>query len=218
MPRALLFDFNGVILNDEPQHFAALQRTLAEFRIPLGRATYDRDYLGLDDRDVFRRAMAQAGLRLDDTALGALIDRKHEYWKKEVGRAADLVPGVERFIRRAAEEQYRLAVVSGALRREVEMILRERDLRGAFACVVASEDVAAAKPDPAGYRRALALLDVAPSAAVALEDSLPGRDAARAAGIPCVLLATSHRAEHLGAEIVWDDFEGRDPTELPWQP
>ena len=215
MSPALLFDFNGVILDDEPQHCAALIRTLGEIGVPLDRATYYRDYLGLDDRSCVRSALINAGRRVEESALEVLVARKHACWEAEIRRGASLVPGVEQFIRTAGQEGFGLAVVSGAARSEVEMILADRQLADAFSVVVAAEDVPAGKPDPVGYRKGLALLGVSPEDAIAFEDSLPGREAARGAGMWCVMLATSHPASLLGGgDAVWSDFRDHHPSEL----
>lgn len=215
MPLAFLFDFNGVIVDDEPQHCRALIGALAELQVPFDRTTYYRDYLGLDDRECFRRALAGTRMRVDDQGLAALIERKHQLWRKEIDQDLALVPGVDRFIRAAARDGYRMAVVSGALRREVEFGLSRAGLDSAFEHVVGAEDVAAGKPDPAGYRRGLELLGVPGSEAVAFEDSLPGYDAARSAGAACVMIATSYPAETLTrAPVVWRDFTDHRPEEL----
>ncbi len=66
MERAILFDFNGVIVDDEPQHCDALIATLAEYGLPLSRDDYYREYLGFDDRECFRFAFERSRLRVDD--------------------------------------------------------------------------------------------------------------------------------------------------------
>jgi sugar-phosphatase len=110
-----------------------------------------------------------------------------------------------------------LAVVSGALRREVDLVLETAGLRGLLAVLVAAEDFSACKPDPQGYNRASAALGVPPERCVAVEDSLPGLAAARAAGIRCAALSTSHPADALaGADAVWPHLVGRKPADLPW--
>jgi sugar-phosphatase len=127
------------------------------------------------------------------------------------------VPGALEFVRAAARDGYRLAVVSGALRREVELVLREAGLGTYFNVIVAAEDVRACKPDPEGYLRAREQLGVLPEQCVVIEDSLPGLAAARAAGMRCVMVATSHPAAELAAaDLVWPDLSGRHPRELPW--
>jgi HAD superfamily hydrolase (TIGR01509 family) len=128
-----------------------------------------------------------------------------------------LVPGAVDFIENAALEGFQLAIVSGALRSEIDLILELAGLRPHFAGIVAAEDVDACKPDPGGYNRARDLLELSPKRCVVIEDSLPGLQAARAAGLRCAMLATSHPETACSeADLVWRDFVGHEATELPW--
>jgi beta-phosphoglucomutase len=219
MVSAILFDFNGVIIDDEPQHCSALIATLAEDGIALDRDTYYREYLGFDDRECFRFTFERHGRRLDEQALAGAIERKHGHYARAVGDDLRLVPGAADFIESAALEAYQLGIVSGALRREIELVLDLAGLRPHFAAIVAAEDVIACKPDPRGYLLGREALDLPASRCVVIEDSLPGVAAARAAGMRCAMLATSHAEEACagaGADVVWPDFVGRSPVELPW--
>ena len=207
MHRAILFDFNGVIVDDEPQHCEALIATLEEHGIPLTRDDYYRDYLGFDDRECFRFTFERRRLRADDDAIEQAIARKATLYEAAIRGSMSLVPGAESFIRDAVGKGYRLAVVSGAL----------AGLRELFQVVVASEDVTACKPDPQGYQQALSKLQLPASSCVVIEDSLPGLGAARSAGLRCVMVATSHRAPDLRAgDLVWQDLQGHTADELPW--
>ena len=128
-----------------------------------------------------------------------------------------LVPGACDFVRAAAGEGLALAVVSGALRREIDLVLEVAELRPHFSVVVAAEDVSACKPNPQGFTRARKALGLAPQQCVVVEDSLPGLDAAHAAGMRCAVLTTSHPADALGAaDAVWPNLVGRRPADLPW--
>ncbi len=217
MRRAILFDFNGVIVNDEPQHCDALIATLATYGYPLDREQYYREYLGFDDRECFRYTFERMGRPADEPLLREAIERKAALYEQAIRASMNLVPGAPEFVRAAAREGYRLAVVSGALRREVELVLGEAGLRSCFDAIVAAEDVSACKPDPQGYLRAREQLDVPSAQCVVIEDSLPGLAAARAAGMRCVMVATSHPATELAAaDLVWPDLAGRHPHELPW--
>jgi HAD superfamily hydrolase (TIGR01509 family) len=217
MAPAILFDFNGVIVDDEPQHCEALIATLDEYGCALDRETYYREYLGFDDRECFRFAFREAGRALDEAGLQEAIERKNEHYERALRASMRLVPGASEFVHRAAREGYRLGVVSGALRREIEVVLGLAGLRPHFESIVAAEDVSACKPDPEGYRRACAALGEGDGATVVIEDSLPGLAAARAAGLRCAMLATSHpEAACAEADLVWRDFTGRRPAELPW--
>lgn len=217
MTRAILFDFNGVLINDEPQHCEALIAALAEYGYGLDRDTYYRDYLGFDDRECFRFTFERMGKRYGGATLAEAIECKADYYERAIRASMTLVPGAADFVRNASAEGLRLAVVSGALRREIDLVLGEAGLREYFHAVVAAEDVSACKPDPQGYDRARKALAVRRERCLVIEDSLPGLAAAQAAGLRCIMLTTSHDRDLLEeAEVVWDDFAGRMPADLPW--
>jgi HAD superfamily hydrolase (TIGR01509 family) len=217
MTAAILFDFNGVIIDDEPQHCDALVATLAEYGYALDPEAYYREYLGFDDRECFRFSFGRMGRPVDEPALAEAIERKHAHYAQAVRSSLRLVAGAREFVEAAALDGYQLAIVSGALRREIELGLELAGLRPHFAEIVSAEDVSACKPDPQGYNRARAALAVAPNRCVVVEDSLPGLAAARAAGLRCAMLATSHGEDDCTtADAVWLDFTGHAPAELPW--
>jgi HAD superfamily hydrolase (TIGR01509 family) len=217
MVSAILFDFNGVIIDDEPQHCESLITTLAEYGHELDRDTYYAEYLGFDDRECFRFTFQRMGRPHDDGAIAAAIERKNTHYERAIRDSMRLVPGAGEFIESAALDGFQLAIVSGALRREIDMVLELADLRRYFAEIVSADDVTACKPDPQGFRKALAALALPPQGSVAVEDSLPGLAAARAAGLRCAMLTTSHGADAMGqADLVWSDFIGHSPAELPW--
>lgn len=218
MSSGILFDFNGVIIDDEPQHCDALMATLAEYGYSLDRETYYREYLGFDDRECFRFSFERMGRPCSDRDLTQAIARKHELYEQAIRRSMRLVPGAAEFVENAALDGFQLAVVSGALRSEIELILELAGLRPHFSEIVAAEDVGACKPDPAGYRRARELLDLPARRCVVIEDSLPGLQAAKSAGLRCTMLATSHpEAACRDADLVWRDFVGHEASELPWE-
>jgi HAD superfamily hydrolase (TIGR01509 family) len=212
----VLLDFNGVVVDDEPIHFAALRDTLGAEGIVVDEATYYAEYLGIDDRACVRAAFLRAGRPLDGPRLERLAAEKAERYAAGARAALPIVPGVREFVR-AASAGARIAVVSGALRREIAVGLERAGLADVVACVVSAEDVARPKPDPEGHRRAIAALAgrAGRARAVVVEDSNPGLAAARALGAGCVALTTSHSREDLaGADLVWDSFEGHRPAEL----
>jgi HAD superfamily hydrolase (TIGR01509 family) len=219
MSSAILFDFNGVLIDDEPQHCDALVATLGEYGVELDRETYYREYLGFDDRECFRFTFERLGRPLDERGMLEAIERKNAHYERAVRASMRLVPGAAEFVEAAALEGHQLAIVSGALRREIELVLDLAGLRPHFAEIVAAEDVPACKPDPGGFRRGIEALGVPAARSVAVEDSLPGLAAARAAGLRSVMLTTSHPEDACagaGADVVWPDFVGRSPADLPW--
>lgn len=220
MPRSLLLDFNGVIINDEEQHREALTLTLAGYGLPLDRETYYADYLGFDDRECFRHAFRQAGRDTDRNGIAEAVAAKGRAYQELVRQRMDLVPGAIAFVEAAYRDGIVLGIVSAARREEIEFVLRTAGVLDLVDAIVAAEDVTSCKPSPEGYLFGLDLLRADPGDALAVEDSVPGLQAARAAGLRVVMLATSHPADELraaGAEQVWPDFGGRAPADLPWR-
>ncbi len=217
MTSGILFDFNGVIVDDESQHCDALIATLSGYGYTLDRDTYYREYLGFDDRECFRFTFERMGRPQDETSLREAIARKHAEYERSIRASMRLVPGVSDFIENAALDGFQLAIVSGALRSEIELVLQLAGLRPHFAEIIAAEDVGACKPNPQGYNRAREKLELTPRRCVVVEDSIPGLNAARAAGLRCAILATSHPEDAFSnADLVWQNFVGHDAAELPW--
>jgi beta-phosphoglucomutase len=215
-PQVLLLDYNGVVVDDERIHFAALRDVLAVERVAVDEGAYFADFLGLEDRACIRIAFQRASRRLDAGALERLAARKAAWYADATRAGIPLVPGVQEFVRAAARFA-RVAVVSGALRREIAAGLERAGIRDVVGAVVSAEDVPEGKPDPAGLRLGLARLLGEPTGrvrAVIVEDSLPGIAAARALGAGCVALTTSRDARTLaGADAVWSTFAGHGVAE-----
>ncbi len=219
MPRSLLLDFNGVIINDEEQHRESLTATLAGYGITLSREAYYVEYLGFDDRECFRHAFREAGMSTEPGVIAEAVAGKGRAYQTSISERMDLVPGSIAFIEAAFRDGITMGVVSAARREEIEFVLKTAGVMDLVDVIVAAEDVTSCKPSPEGYLYGLDLLRADPVTALAVEDSIPGMQAARAAGLSVVMLATSHPAATLrkaGAEVVWDHFEGRMPQELPW--
>ena len=219
IPGGVCFDFNGVIVDDERHHCAALIATLAEIGVTLDEASFYRDYLGLDDLTCLKQGLGGTGMLLDHTALAELHARKRARYRELLAGDMTLVPGVTDFIVALLHRESPLAIVSAAPREEIDYVLRRAGLDECFATVVASDDATALKPDPEAYHRALVLLGLPPQRCVAIEDSLTGLASGRAAGLRVVMLTTSCSRETL--ELAqpaagWDDFVRRRPEELPW--
>lgn len=219
MPRSLLLDFNGVIINDEEQHREALALTLGGYGIPLSRETYYTDYLGFDDRECFRHAFRSAGRPAEPAIVAEAVAAKGRAYQALISQRMDLVPGAIAFVEAAYREEIVMGIVSAARREEIEFVLKTAGVHDLVDAIVAAEDVTSCKPSPEGYLYGLDLLRADPAETLVIEDSLPGMQAGRAAGLRVVMLATSHEEPELwaaGADLVWPHFEGRHPGELPW--
>ena len=199
-PRAVLFDCDGVIADSEPLHLRAFQEVLAPLEITITPEEYLARYLGLDDRGVFTEALRRHGKPHGRATVDALIATKAAGFRRVLEADARIYPGVTELVHAFAGLP--LAVVSGALREEIEIILRHAGLRDAFAVIVAAEDVREGKPDPEGFLRALDALGrigqtIAPAECLVIEDSLAGLEAATRAGMRRLSVTNSYPAAEL---------------------
>ncbi|MCE7965929.1 HAD family phosphatase [Nitrospirales bacterium NOB] len=202
--RAIIFDFDGVIADTEPLHFSALRQVLADIGITLTETEYYADYLGFDDRGCFLAALRANDRDVTSALLADLMDRKAQAYLKAVQNHLTIFPGVRELIRETADH-YPLAIASGALRHEIELILEEAGFRKAFHHITSAEDVVRGKPAPdpflhamEGLNRRTASPALTPEDCLAIEDSLPGIRAARAAGMKVLAVANTHTVQDLG--------------------
>jgi beta-phosphoglucomutase len=205
---AIIFDFDGVLVNSEPLHLRTYQEIFAGHGRTLTAEEYYARFLGCDDETLMRMIDAEQGWDLGEDGRRNLIARKSERFKALAASAPELLfPAVADRVREFAGA-VPLAIASGALAEEVEEILVGTGLRPFFRVVVGSGDGLPGKPAPDLYLRALAELGEqaaipkGPETAagcVAIEDSSRGLAAARAAGLRCVGIAQSYPAEHLMA-------------------
>ncbi len=197
MLRAVIFDFNGLIVDDEQLHYDLFAEQLATQGVVLTETLYADRYLGYDDRGCFSVALADHGKPCDEALLQILIDRKARRYLDSAADSLRFFPGLTNAVDRLSQHGLAMAVCSGALREEVRLGLRLAGIFDRFLGVVAAEDTAACKPDPEGYLKALQLLrDRLPGLeaheVTAVEDSLAGIQAAKSAGLHVVAIPNSY--------------------------
>ena len=193
---AVIFDFNGVIVDDEDQHLRAFSATLSEDGVTLDRDEYYATYLGLGDRELFDAVLRDKCNRTpSQSERDALVERKAAAYLRAIEGGVRLYPGVHQLIDELAST-VPLAIASGARRHEIERILTDVDLRRYFQAIVSADDVAHSKPNPAPYLAAWRALstsaaDLEAAQCIVIEDAPAGIEAAHAAGMRCVAVATS---------------------------
>jgi len=203
--RATLFDFNGVLVDDENVHLEAFREALAPRGIVVSDALYAERYLGFDDVGAFRAMLKDAGQEASDAAIAELMAAKSPAYFRRIETALRIFPGAADLVRRRADVGV-VGIVSGALRPEIEHALAKMGVADHVSFIVSAEDTKACKPDPEGFVAGLARLP-AGSRVVVLEDSLAGVQAAKAAGLRCVAVTHSYPREDLlgaGADLVVD--------------
>jgi beta-phosphoglucomutase len=228
MLRAVLFDFHGVLVDDEPIHLELAQRVLGEEGIELPAADYYARYLGLDDRSCFAAALAAAGEPSPVPRLMRLAARKASYYQERVRREGyPFSAGTAALVRDLAGGGRRLGVVSGALFEEVEGALRQEGLLDRFKVLITAEDaddVADGRPGPELYRRALEALNSRPPLperlfhpheVLAVEDSALGVAAAAEAGLATLGVVRPYSQDRLrDADAVVEGLSGMTAERL----
>ena len=204
MLRAVIFDFNGIIVNDEPIHFKLFQRVLGEEGITLTEDEYYARYLGFDDRGAFAAAYHANHQILSKSKLAKLVERKAVYYQEAIRDHVEIFPGVKSLISDLAPK-LPLAVASGALRKEIETILSTAGLLKQFVAIVSAEDVTHGKPEAEIFLKALERINtgrtdrdrINATGCVVIEDSKEGIKGAQRAGMKCLAVTNSHPAELL---------------------
>ena len=221
MLRAILFDFDGVIADDELLHMQAFQSALREHDIVLERQSYYDRYLGFDDRECIRHVLADHGRLATGQLVHALVARKQTAFMEALRVGVPLFPGVIEFVARAAAS-YPLAIASGALRSEIEAILVSASLRGYFTAIASADEISVGKPDPAVFHLALASLNdaggdvpITAGECVVIEDSVAGVEGAKRAGMRCTAVTNSYAAGDLKqADLVVASLEAVQLVDL----
>ncbi len=213
MIQAILFDFNGVIIDDEWLQMEAYCEVLRGYGIVLTEEQYFGS-LGMDDWTFVRAAFERASKRLSNDVLERIIESKSDRHRKLIENEVPLFPGVVTFLR-AAARSYSLGLVSMASKIEIDYVLARARLNSLFSVVVSAEDVHACKPAADCYQSALEklnhrrrkarLLPLLPRECLAIEDSPPGIQSARAAGMRALAVRNTVPEAELraaGAEVV----------------
>lgn len=217
--RAVVFDFDGVLVDSEPLHFRALRDSLLPEGITLTQQEYQDVYLAYDDREAVRLALERAGAPPDLARVAAVAARKAALFERRLPEI-DFFPGARELVVELARE-LPLGIASGALRGEIEAVLEAAGLRACFGAVVGADDVARTKPHPEPYLAAVRRLaaratGLAPAECLAIEDSPPGLLSARAAGLFALGVAHTYPAAKLGgvAHAVVASLAGLRPDDL----
>lgn len=222
MLKAVLFDFNGVIINDEPIHERLLEQLLIEENLRLKRGEFRQVCLGRSDRACITELLGRRGRVVTEAYLLQLLQRKAQAYQREI-EAMETLPiyrGLAEFVSQMQAQKLKLALVTGALRSEAELVLRRAGLLEPFEVVVAGDDLTTSKPAPDGYLLAIERLNqlypglnLQPRECFAIEDTFAGLQAARQAGVPVAGVANTYPLHLLQR---WADWAVDRLADLEW--
>jgi beta-phosphoglucomutase len=200
--RAVIFDFNGTLSDDEPILYRIYARLFAEHGRPLAESDYYDRLAGLSDPEIVHRWLGDR----DDSE--AVVSQRVTRYREMVADGSTITPAVRRAVAYAAV-RVPVAIVSGASAAEIRPVIAAARLEQVFATVVTSDDVRHGKPHPEGYEIALERLDgrapgLRPAEVTVLEDTEAGVAAAKAAGMRCLAVGRTLAEDRLAAadEIV----------------
>ncbi len=214
MLKAIIFDFDGIIVNTEPIHYLAFQRILEPLGLGYSWEDYVERYMGFDDREAFREVFKLHSRDLRNDELEDLISHKANVFLEIVQKGIETYPGVVKLVHELSGN-IPIGLCSGALMSDVVPILSQLGIVDKFDVIVTAEDVVASKPDPASYQLAQHKLSakypdllITPESCLAIEDTPAGIESAAKAGIPVLAVTNSYIREKLvGANFVVDSLE-----------
>lgn len=222
MLRAVIFDFDGVITDSEILHLRSFNEVLARYNIEITEEVYYKEYLGFTDRDCFESVAGENKLGLDSEQIENLIKQKNRIFEELAQTEATIFDGAPEFLQMLQENGVPMAICSGAVLEEVELILEQSGLGPFFTVIVSGDQVQKGKPNPEGFLLALERLNaksknpIAADECVVIEDSHWGLDAGNAAGMHTVGITNTYNAEQLGmaekivahlSELTIDDLQ-----------
>jgi HAD superfamily hydrolase (TIGR01509 family) len=221
--RAVVFDFDGVIVDSEPLILKLTQEIAAREGWTISEEEYYRDYLALDDRGIVERLYASHGRPLDVAQRDEVVAWKGQRYQEIIRDGLPPISGAVEFVTEMASH-FPLAIASGSLGVEIHHLLTKMGLRDKFSVLATADDCQRSKPDPEIYLLALFRLRALPSFrdqplqsgdCLAIEDAPLGVVAAQAAGFKCLALAHSRPPSELQhADLIAAGFADVDIRDL----
>lgn len=206
MLRALIFDFDGVVVDSEPFHMAGFLAVMQEqYGVSFTEREYYEQYLAYSDADGFRRMLADRGIGFDEPTIARLVGLKSERLQRMLACDTRALPGAVELMRSAREAGVGVGICSGALRCEIELAARSAGALEFVQTIVSADDVPVGKPDPTGYRLARRKLaealggELSAEQCVVIEDAPAGIAAGKAAGMKVLAVANSAPPAKLAA-------------------
>jgi beta-phosphoglucomutase family hydrolase len=210
LPRAVLWDMDGTLVDSAEYHWEAWRETMAGRGSVLSRAEFDATF-GQRNDTVLRRYV---GPQITPSEIQAIGDAKEEHYRVLVqSRGIAPLPGVRDWLMRLHAAGWRQAIASSGPRLNTQTVLAALSLDACFDAIVAAEDVVHGKPDPEVFRTAAERLGVDPARCVVVEDAPTGIEAGRRAGMRTLGVLNTHphldadRLVHSLAELEPDAFE-----------
>lgn len=208
-PSAVIFDMDGTLLDNMALHIETWIALCRDNDVEITVADYYASGVGGTAEEVVRHFLGQ---HLTDAQASALADQKEFLYRYLLRPRLKPLPGLRRFLWSLQRADVLMAVATSAGARNIDFVLEGLDIQAFFNVVVGADNVAQGKPHPDLFLRAATRLGVPPAQCLVFEDSLPGLEAARRAGMRAVAISTIHPRDVLetipGVIGVFEDYKG----------
>ena len=205
---ALIFDMDGVIVENHEWHFRAWIEFCRQYGITLTQEEFYTKIFGGTNHDLLTR-LFEGSLSNDD--IERMGEEKEAIYRHMYAPHIQPVPGVVEFIGLARDKGIKTALATSAPSSNVSFTLERTNLTGSFDVMVDSSHIKHGKPHPEIYLKAAALLNLEPRQCIVFEDSLSGITSALSAGCNVIGVATTLPAAELTmAHHIITDFTGQD--------
>jgi HAD superfamily hydrolase (TIGR01509 family) len=181
MVRAVLFDFDGVIVQSEPLHMKTFLDLLEPYGVEVSKERWYREFAGTGSRRIFKALTEEYGIDADIEEL--VTTRRRRFIEHARNGELDGVPGLREFLAYLQEKGIRAAIVSGGHRSYIEILLELLGLESSFEFIISADDIKERKPDPTPFLLAAKRLGIESKDCLVIEDSYSGCEAARHAGM-----------------------------------
>ena len=206
MIKAVLFDFDGVVVQSEPLHMRTFLEILGKYKIEIPIERWYREFAATESRSIFERLSKEYDIKED---IGQLVEARRALYEGYVREGAlKEVPGVEGFLRSLRSTDMKTAIVSGSHRTNVELALSFFGLNDFFDIVVSADDIPYRKPDPGPYLYTAKKLGIEPKDCAVIEDSVSGCESGRRAGMKLIVMRSPALPDIGKYDMLIDDFRG----------
>ena len=203
MLKAVIFDFDGVITDSEILHLRAFNQSLVPYGVEISTKDYYTNYLGFSDLDCYKILIDNGLLKIDEQQISDIIKVKSKIFEELTKTEGRTIDGVHEFLQMLEKNNIPMAICSGSLLVEIEIMLEESGLQHFFTAIVSAEQVKKGKPHPEGFLLSLQKLNeschppIIANECIVIEDSNWGLQAGKAAGMHTIAVTNSYDAEQL---------------------
>jgi len=188
MIKAVLFDFDGVVVDSEPVHYRTFMQFLKPLGIRVSMKRWYREFAGTGSKNIFTVLLGEVGIT-DEKIIDEYVEKRKNLYGELVKKGKVKVrKGIKEFLTMLKERRIKTAIVSGGHKENISLALSVAGLDGYFDIVIGSGDYKRRKPEPDAFLTAMKKLNAKENECLAFEDSISGFTAAKRAGIKVVLV------------------------------